>query len=86
MKIIDIRNLSKKENFLHYRNEYSGSLVYQIGSSEEESGLEFSLERTATGQREIAVTFPESIHYPLIPAIRKVKEYVVNMDDRGELL
>ena len=85
MKIYEIRNLTKKETPLHYRNEYSGSLIYSAGSMEKEAMLEFTLERKATGQMEIAVNFPESIHYPLIPAKKKVKAYITDLDKQGKL-
>ncbi len=86
MKILEIRNLAKKETHLHYRNEYSGSLIYSFSGGEEEADLTFSLERTATGQKHISINFPSSIHYPLIPAIRKVKEYVIELENRGALV
>lgn len=85
MKIHEIRDINKKENHLHYRNEYSGSLVYSAGSIEEETPLEFILERDAMGKTDISVNFPSSIHYPLLPAVRKVKDYIADLDKRGML-
>ena len=85
MKVHEIRNLNKKENHLHYRNEYAGSLIYSSGSAEHEAALEFTLERNAMGRVDVSVSFPESIRYPLVPAIRSVKEYIVDLDKRGQL-
>ena len=86
MKILEIRNLTKKENYLHYRNEYSGSLVYSFSGGEEETDLVFCMERTATGQKHISINFPQSIHYPLVPAIRKVKDFITDLENRGALV
>lgn len=85
MTIHEIRNINKKENHLHYRNEYSGSLVYSAGTLEEETPLEFILERDAMGKTDISVSFPSSLHYPLLPALRKVKAYIADLDKRGML-
>ncbi|WP_319561821.1 hypothetical protein [Marispirochaeta sp.] len=86
MKIHEIRNLTKKETPLHYRNEYSGSLVYSAGNIEKEAQLEFTLERTATGNIDISIAFPASIHYPLVPAVKKVKSYIFDLEKDGRLL
>ncbi|WP_143305699.1 hypothetical protein [Marispirochaeta aestuarii] len=86
MKIHEIRNLTKKETPLHYRNEYTGSLVYSAGKIEEEAVVEFTLERTATGNVDISVSFPSSIHYPLVPAVKKVKAYITGLEKTGRLL
>jgi hypothetical protein len=85
MTVNEIRNLSKKENHLHYRNEYAGALVFTSGSVRHEAALEFTLERDAMGKVDISVSFPQSIHYPLVPAIRKVKDYIMDLDKRGKL-
>jgi len=85
MKIHEIRNLTKKETPLHYRNEYSGSLVYSAGAIEKEAVVEFTLERTATGNIDIYVSFPASIHYPLVPAVKKVKAYITDLQKDGRL-
>jgi len=86
MKIHEIRNLTKKETPLHYRNEYTGSLVYSAGKIEEEAIIEFTLERTATGNLDISVSFPTSIHYPLVPALKKAKDYISSMEKKGRLI
>ena len=87
MKILEIRNLSKKDVPLHYRNEFTGSMIYETFLEKSaEKKLEFSLERTATGKIDVQVNLLEEIDYPLVPLIKTLKNYILEMDKKGELL
>ncbi len=86
MRIIEIKNILKKDIPLHYRNEFSGSIVYEtINSKPEEKKVEFILERSASGKIDVNINLLEEIDYPLIPAIRTLKEYILDLDKKGKL-
>ncbi len=87
MKILEIRNVTKKDLPLHYRNEFSGSLVYEtLAKQKEEKRVEFCLEKNALGEVDVRVNFLEEINYPLIPAIQSIKTYILDMQKKGQLL
>ena len=86
MKIIEIKNLAKKETHLHYRNDFTGMVVYATpGNKQNQKKFEFSLERTATGALDVNVNLLESIEYPLVPAIKVLKNYIIDLDKKGKL-
>jgi hypothetical protein len=86
MKVIEIQNLLKKDIPLHYRNEYSGDIIFETNQAVKlKKKFEFSLERMATGDLDIQVQFKDDIDYPLIPVIRTVKDFILKMEKEGDL-
>jgi hypothetical protein len=86
MRVLEIKNITKKNIPLHYRNEFSGMAVMELPPDKrEEKPLEFILERSATGDLHIKVHLLESIDYPLLPALRHLREHIFDMERRGKL-
>ena len=87
MKIITIRDILKKENHLFYRNDYTGTLVYETGTGKQvDQQFDFSVERSATGEVDISIKLPAAFDYPRVPAIRSLKEYISTIDKKGTLI
>ena len=87
MKILEIRNLVKKDLPLHYRNEFSCSVVYEaVSRKQEEKRVEFSVERDALGKVDIRVSIIDEIDYPLVPAMNSLKSYFLDLDKKGQLI
>jgi protein-tyrosine phosphatase len=87
MKIIEIKDIERKDIPLHYRNEYTGKLVYvNTGNQHSEKRLEFTVERSPVGTPTISVQILDDIDYPLVPAIRSVKSHILQLDKEGKLL
>ena len=88
MKVLEIRNIEKKDIPLHYRNEYSGNAVLEYGPHKvpEEKPVEFVLEKSASGEVEVRVQLLEQINYPLLPAIRLLKSHILELDREGKLI
>ncbi len=86
MKVIEIKNITKKNIPLHYRNEFSGDAVLQLPPDrKEEKPLEFVVEHSATGDLHIKVHLLEKIDYPLIPALHCLKDHIRELQRKGEL-
>jgi hypothetical protein len=86
MEIVSLDNINKKDIPLHYRNEYSGEVVYKNMLGQKESiPVEFIVERSALGSLDISVEFTSPIDYPLLPALRSVKSYIAGLDKEGRL-
>ena len=87
MQVIDIKNIVRKDIPLHYREEFSGLAVLNNKKLElSENNIEFSLERTAFGTREVEIKFPETPDFPVISAIRNLKEYILSIEKEGKLI
>lgn len=86
MKVLHIKNINKKDIPLHYRNEYSGCALIELNSSEQmEKKINFILERGATGMVDISIELLEDVEYPLVPIIKTLKDYIGELDKKGEL-
>ncbi len=86
MKILEIKNITKKNIPLHYRNEFKGSAVFEYRTQKrEESPVEFTLEHFATGDVNISVKIINKINYPLLPAIKSLKAYIHDLEKQGKL-
>jgi len=87
MQIIEIKNLVKKDVPLHYRNEFSGSVVYNtVQKKNLEKRIEFTLEKNALGSIDIDIKILDDLDYPLIPALKTIKTYLFDLNDKGKLL
>lgn len=86
MRVISIKNIIRKDIPLHYREEFSGlAVLNDMRSIESESKIEFSLERTASGKKQVEVKFTKAPDYPIIPAIRTLKKFILTMEKEGKL-
>jgi len=85
MRVIAIENITRKNVPIYYRQMYTGTAVMEIVNKTERHRIEFSIEAKPTGDKEIGVTLPGDIHYPLIPVIRALKKTITEMHMYGEL-
>ena len=86
MRILDITNIAKKDSPISYREVFSGSVVYETATNEQnERKMEFTLERNAMGAVEIQIDLKEAIDYPLVPAIKSLKDYIATLEKEGKL-
>ena len=85
MKVIEIKDLIRKEFPIYYRRFYSGIAVMELVNNTAEFPLEFQIEHKPTGQTEIALTFGQKIDYPLIPLQKELKKYIGALDSDGKL-
>ncbi len=86
MKIHEISNIQRIENNIHYIRRYSATLEYSLLEDQKRSSdILFSIEHDAMGQASVVVDFKVAIDYPLIPARKRVTEYIKNYDSQGLL-
>ncbi len=85
MKVLEIKNLTRKDLPIYYRREFMGSVVLQYLNSNSEKRIDFSLESNPFGHIEVKVNFLEDVDYPLVPIVKTLKEYILEMDRKGGL-
>ena len=85
MKIIEIKNMTRKEFPIYYRRFYSGVVVMELINNNIEFPLDFQIEHKPTGQTEIALTITEKVDYPLVPLQRELKKFIGTLDSEGKL-
>ena len=85
MRIIEIKNLARKDFPIYYRRFYSGVAVLELVTETVEIPLEFQIEHKPTGAIEIITTLSKKVDYPLIPIQKELKKYIGELDSDGKL-
>ena len=87
MKIKTLDNITKKESFLFYRNEYNADAVFVYGSDsrEESVPVSFTVERTAAGIPVINAKILKHINYPMLGASSQLKKLISELEHNGGL-
>jgi hypothetical protein len=85
MKVLSIKNVSRKDVPIYYRRLYSGVAVLELVKDPVERRIDFSIETKPTGAKEIAVTLVDAVDYPLIPLNRELKKFIDHLDVNGGL-
>lgn len=87
MKLAEIADIVKKDIPLHYRNEYTAKAVFHTGTGAAlHKRIEFIVEMTPIGQKDIRINFLDSLDYPLVPILKSIREEIQVLDRKGLLL
>lgn len=87
MKLNQIADLVKKNVPLHYRNEYTANAVFDLADGKSLSRrIEFVVEMSPIGSKDIRINFVDPIDYPLVPVLKSLKEEIQILDRKGSLL
>ena len=85
MKIISIKDMIRKDVPIYYRRLYTGVAVIEVNQESIDYRIDFSIEYKPTGQKEVNVSFIDSIDFPLVPINRELKIYISELDSNGGL-
>ena len=85
MKIVEIKNIVRKDVPIYYRRLYSGIAVLELLNKPVEVSIDFQIEHKPTGQREIGITSLGKIDYPLTPLQKELKQFIGALDSNGKL-
>ena len=80
MKIITIKDMIRKDVPIYYRMLYTGVAVIELNKGPQNFRLDFSIETKPTGQKEISISFIDTIDYPLVPLSKELKQYISQLD------
>jgi hypothetical protein len=87
MKLTQIADIVKKNVPLHYRNEYTANAVFALTDGKSLSRrIEFVVEMSPIGSKDIRINFVDPIDYPLVPVLKSLKEEIQVLDRKGSLL
>jgi hypothetical protein len=85
MKVLDIKEIIRKDVPIYYRRLFSGIAVIELVNKPAEYHIDFSIETKPTGQKEISVTFADFVDYPLVPLLKELRQFVNKLDGDGGL-
>jgi len=83
--ILDISDIKRKENFIYYRREFRAHAHIDLPGKKHTGVIEFTIETAPTGKKEISVTILDTVDYPLVPVMRNLKEFILNLENEGSL-
>jgi len=87
MKLTEIVDIVKKDIPLHYRNEYTANAVFDLSEGKSLSRrIEFIVEMSPIGSKDIRINFVDPIDYPLVPVLKSLKDEIYQLDRKGSLL
>ncbi|MCX7949160.1 MAG: hypothetical protein N2509_03495 [Treponemataceae bacterium] len=85
MKVLEIKNIEKKEHPILYRRSFQATAVLEVLHNPIERTIEFTVEHTPLGKREIQVRLIEPVEYPLLPLLRELRHHISHLDKTGGL-
>ena len=85
MRIIEIKNMTRKEFPIYYRRFYAGVAVMELVNGIVEVPLDFQIEQKPTGNIDIIIVLSQKIDYPLVPIQKELKKFINALDINGKL-
>jgi hypothetical protein len=85
MKIKQIKDIVRKDVPIYYRRLFTGILAIELLGKNVERRIDFTIETMPTGLNQVTVTIAEPLDYPLVPLMRELKQFILNLDENGGL-
>ncbi len=85
MTVLDITGITRKETGIYYRREFSGRALFDLPGKQAQGSIEFVIETSPFGTKDIHVTLTDTVDYPLLPVLNSLKRYIVSLDESDRL-
>jgi hypothetical protein len=85
MTVSDIKNIVRKDVPIYYRRVYTGIAVIEFAGKNQEFRIDWIIEVSPLGTKELSVTVSDKVDYPLLPLIKELKAKIGKLDDEGKL-
>lgn len=85
MKILEIKDIKRKQVPIYYRREFSGTAIFEVLKKNIASNMDFVIEQGPTGKSDIQISFKKHPEYPVLPLIKNIKNVIISMDKEGRL-
>ncbi|NLK45815.1 MAG: hypothetical protein GX297_04080 [Treponema sp.] len=85
MEVLEMKNLYREETGLYYRRNFTGLAVIALPIKTIEVPLNFNIEVSSMGCKNFDIELKDKIDYPLLPVLKKLKEYIAYLEKEGKL-
>ncbi|MCQ2598407.1 MAG: hypothetical protein MJ181_11245 [Treponema sp.] len=85
MKVLEFRNLAREEGQIFYLRKYTCDAVMELPTSSLNAKINFSIETTPLGEKNIIIGFDEPLNYPVLPVKKALKDFILMQDKEGHL-
>jgi hypothetical protein len=85
MKIVEIKDITRKDVPIYYKRYYKGIATLDLMNKTRDVPLEFIIEHKPIGTLEITITLMENIDYPVVPLMKELKTHIGDLDTEAKL-
>jgi hypothetical protein len=85
MRVVELRELSRRESPVHYIKELTAVAVIEWGLERNESDVSITLEHRPLGPPDVRVHLLDVVDWPTLPVIHAIRDYVVDLERSGRL-
>jgi hypothetical protein len=85
MTVVELKELHRKDVPIYYRMVYGARAVIEFAGRNSEIHIEFTIEMTPFGMKQITVTLEDTPEYPLIPLKKELKKKIEELDANDKL-
>ena len=85
MKVVELRDLSRRESPLHYIKELTAVAVIECNQRQSESDVAITLEHKPMGPPDVHVHLLDTVEMPALSVINAIKSYVSDLETQGRL-
>lgn len=85
MKVVELRDLSRRESPVHYIKELTAVAVIEWNQRQSESDVAITLEHKPLGPPDVHVHLLDAVDWPALPVIHAIKDYVADLESKGRL-
>ena len=85
MKVVELRELSRRESPVFYIKELTAVAVVEWNQRQSESDVAITLEHKPLGPPDVRVHFLDAVDGPTVPLIHAIRDFVVDMERSGRL-
>jgi hypothetical protein len=86
MKVLELRELSKRDAPIHYLKEFTAVAVLESQQGRTEADIAFTLEHKALGPPEVTVRLMDPVDWPLLPVVRALRDHICELEKLGRLI
>lgn len=76
MVVLDIKDVVRTSDVLYYMDEFQANAVYNILGDKKYGKIEFTVETTATGAKNIKVKMIDKVNYPALQLQIELKKII----------
>lgn len=85
MKVLELKNINRDEGWIYYRRTFQADAVLELPLQRIQTPIEFTIEMSPLGKKDIDIEFKSTVDYPLLPITKALKEHILNQDSEGLL-
>lgn len=85
MRVIELKKIEREESELFYRRKYKCDAVLELPTSNETVPVFFTIETDPFGRKNIELSFPRQVNYPLVPVKKVLIEFILTEEMEGRI-